>query len=64
MSDITRYARTRAARNSEFADDLEPGYAEFKAGALLRQAREQAGFMEEEVAAVRNPKVDDQLDRE
>jgi len=50
MSDITRYARARAARDPEFADGLESGYAEFKVGALLRQAREQAGLTQEEVA--------------
>jgi transcriptional regulator with XRE-family HTH domain len=50
MSDITRYARARAAREQEFADDLEPGYADFKVGALLRQAREKAGLTQEEVA--------------
>ena len=50
MSDITRYARARAARDPEFAEGLESGYAEFKVGALLRQAREQAGLTQEEVA--------------
>jgi HTH-type transcriptional regulator / antitoxin HipB len=50
MSDITKYARARAARDSEFAEDLEPGYTDFKIGALLRQAREQAGLTQEEVA--------------
>ena len=50
MSDVTRYARERAARDQEFADDLEEGYADFKVGSLLRQAREQAGLTQEEVA--------------
>jgi HTH-type transcriptional regulator/antitoxin HipB len=50
MSDITRYSRERAARDPEFAEGLEPGYAEFKVGALLREAREQAGLTQEEVA--------------
>jgi|SRR5947209_2037820 len=50
MSDVTRYTRARAARDPEFAEDLEPGYAEFKVGVLLRQAREQAGLTQEEVA--------------
>lgn len=39
MSDITRYARARAARDPEFAEGFESGYTEFKAEALLRQAR-------------------------
>jgi hypothetical protein len=40
MSDLTQYALTRAARDPEFAEGLESGYADFKVGALLRQARE------------------------
>ncbi len=50
MSDLTRYARTRAACDPEFAEGLEAGYADFKIGALLRQAREKAGLTQEEVA--------------
>ena len=43
MSDLTKYTQARAARDPEFADDLETGYTDFKVGALLRQAREKAG---------------------
>ena len=50
MSDLTKYARNRAERDPEFADGLETGYADFKVGALLRQAREKAGLTQEEVA--------------
>jgi len=50
MSDVTRYTRARAARDQEFAENLEPGYAELKVDALLRQAREHAGLTQEEVA--------------
>src|SRR5215204_945797 len=50
MSDLTKYAQARAARDPEFADGLESGYADFKVGALLRQAREKAGLTQEEVA--------------
>ena len=50
MSDLTRYARSRAARDPEFAEGLEAGYEEFKIGALLRQARERSGITQEEVA--------------
>ena len=50
MSDLDRYARERAARDPEFADGLESGYAEFKVGVLLRQAREEAGLTQEEMA--------------
>ncbi len=50
MSDLARYAKDRAARDPEFAEGLESGYADFKVGVLLRQAREKAGFTQEEVA--------------
>ncbi|HYU35030.1 MAG TPA: helix-turn-helix transcriptional regulator [Thermoanaerobaculia bacterium] len=50
MSDLAKYVQDRAARDPEFADDLESGYADFKVGALLRQAREKAGLTQEEVA--------------
>src|SRR5436305_14994416 len=50
MSDLTKYARARAARNPEFAEGFEAGYEDFKIGALLRQAREKAGLTQEEVA--------------
>lgn len=50
MSDLTKYTQSRAARDSEFSDDLETGYSDFKVGALLRQAREKAGLTQEQVA--------------
>jgi HTH-type transcriptional regulator/antitoxin HipB len=50
MSDLAKYTKTRAARDSEFADGLESGYTDFKVGALLRQAREKAGLTQEQVA--------------
>lgn len=42
MSDLTKYTQDRAARDPEFAENLESGYTDFKVGALLRQARERA----------------------
>lgn len=42
MNDLAQYTRDRAARDPEFAENLESGYTEFKIGALLRQAREKA----------------------
>jgi HTH-type transcriptional regulator / antitoxin HipB len=50
MSDLTRYAEDRSARDPEFAAGLESGYQEFRIGVLLRDAREQAGLTQEEVA--------------
>ncbi|MEW5927863.1 MAG: helix-turn-helix transcriptional regulator [Gemmatimonadota bacterium] len=56
MSDLTRYTRTRAARDPEFAEGLESGYEDFRIGVLLRQAREEAGLTQEEVAQRLNTK--------
>jgi len=50
MSDVLSYSKRRAAEDPEFADNLERGYQDFKVGVLLRQAREQAGMTQKEVA--------------
>jgi HTH-type transcriptional regulator/antitoxin HipB len=56
MNDLTRYTRTRVARDPEFAEGLESGYEDFKIGVLLRQAREAAGLTQEELAERLNTK--------
>ncbi len=56
MDDLDRYTRTRAARDPEFAEELESGYEDFKVGILLRQAREEAGLTQEELANRLNTK--------
>jgi len=50
MSDVKRYIQKRAERDVEFAVNYEVGYADFKIGVILRQAREAAGLTQEEVA--------------
>ena len=50
MSDVKRYIRDRAERDPEFAENYAVGYADFKIGVILRQAREAAGLTQEEVA--------------
>jgi HTH-type transcriptional regulator/antitoxin HipB len=50
MSDLSRYTGDRSRRDPAFADGLESGYADFKIGVLLREAREQAGLTQEELA--------------
>lgn len=50
MSDLTAYVKRRAEQDPDFAEGLETGYAAFKVGVLLRQARERAGLTQEEVA--------------
>ena len=50
MSDVKRYIEKRAQYDKEFTGGFELGYANFKIGVMLRQAREAAGLTQEEVA--------------
>ncbi len=50
MSDVKEYIQKRAEYDEEFAVNFEEGYADFKIGVILRQAREKAGLTQEEVA--------------
>jgi transcriptional regulator with XRE-family HTH domain len=50
MSDLRIYSKARAARDPDFAEGLESGYADFKVGVVLRQARERAGMTQAEIA--------------
>jgi ribosome-binding protein aMBF1 (putative translation factor) len=50
MSDVKGYIQKRAARDTEFTENFDAGYADFKIGVILRQARESAGLTQEEVA--------------
>jgi DNA-binding XRE family transcriptional regulator len=50
MSDVKRYIEKRGRIDAEFAEGFEVGYANFKIGVVLRQAREAAGLTQEEVA--------------
>ncbi len=50
MSDVQRYTEKRAKRDKAVAKNFETGYTEFKIGVVLRQAREEAGLTQEEVA--------------
>ena len=56
MSDLKQYVEKRRAKDAEFAENYETGYLEFKIGVLLRQAREEAGLTQEEVAEKLNTK--------
>lgn len=56
MSDLDRYTRERAARDPEFAEGLESGFAEFRIGILLREAREYAGLTQDDMARRLNTK--------
>jgi len=50
MDDLERYIEKRKKQSVEFAESFDAGYEEFKIGAMLRQAREQAGITQEELA--------------
>ncbi len=49
-SDLQKYIADRKKTDSEFADDFDDGYEQFKIGVMLRQARESAGLTQEELA--------------
>ena len=50
MSDLKKYVANRKRRDAEFAKNYEKGYAEFKLGVFIRQAREEAGLTQDAVA--------------
>ena len=49
-SDLTTYTEKRKSTDLIFAEGFDSGYADFKIGVLLRQAREAAGLTQEQVA--------------
>jgi ribosome-binding protein aMBF1 (putative translation factor) len=50
MSDLQRYIKKRKAKDPEFAHNYESGYEQFKIGAMLKMAREEAGLTQEQLA--------------
>lgn len=50
MSDLQKYIKNRKSRDLKFALNFDTGYEEFKIGVLLKKAREEAGFTQEELA--------------
>ncbi len=50
MSDLQRYIKSREAIDTAFSDGFEEGYANFKLGVLLRQARESASLTQADIA--------------
>ena len=50
MDDLDLYIENRKKVSAEFAETFDSGYEEFKIGVMLRQAREQAGMTQEELA--------------
>jgi HTH-type transcriptional regulator/antitoxin HipB len=56
MSDLQKYINKRKSHDPEFAENFDSGYEQFKIGALLKQAREDAGLTQEELATKLNTK--------
>jgi DNA-binding XRE family transcriptional regulator len=56
MNDLEKYVTKRKKRDPEFAEGLEEGYKDFKIGILLKQAREEAGLTQEQLAKKINTK--------
>ena len=50
MSDLKKYIKNRKTKDETFANGYESGYSDFKLGVMLRQARENAGLTQEELA--------------
>jgi len=50
MSDLEKYIKQRKKSDPAFAEGFDAGYESFKIGAMLRQAREEAGLTQEEIA--------------
>jgi len=56
MSDLQKYIAKRKKRDSEFAENYEIGYQNFKIGVVLRQLRKESGITQEELAKKLNTK--------
>ncbi len=56
MSDVQKYIEERKGRDPDFADGFDSGYEQFKIGVMLKQAREEAGLTQEELARRLNTK--------
>lgn len=56
MSDLKKYIDKRKQNDKVFAKNYDSGYAEFKIGAVLKQARIEAGITQEELAKQLNTK--------
>jgi HTH-type transcriptional regulator/antitoxin HipB len=50
MKDLNRYTRKRKKTDPDFARGFDEGYRDFKIGVILKQAREEAGLTQEELA--------------
>jgi len=56
MSDVQKYISKRKKADPEFSKGFDSGYESFRIGAILRQAREEAGLTQEQIAQKLNTK--------
>lgn len=56
MSDLKKYVEKRKKKDANFVKEYEAGYSDFKIGVLLKQAREEAGLSQEELAKMLHTK--------
>ena len=50
MDDLDKFIEEQKKSDPEFGRNFEEGYKNFKIGVLLRQAREEAGLTQDEIA--------------
>jgi DNA-binding XRE family transcriptional regulator len=56
MSDLKQCIAKRKEIDSEFSENFENGYQEFKIGEMLKMARKETGLTQEEVATAMQTK--------
>ena len=56
MDDLEKYIGERKKRSKNFTNIFDEGYENFKIGVLLKQAREEAGITQEDLAKKLNTK--------
>ena len=56
MSDLKKYISKRKKSDTEFALNFDDGYQEFKIGEMLREARKETGFTQEQIAEAMHTK--------
>jgi hypothetical protein len=49
MDDLDKYIEERKNKNLKFKKNFDKGYEQFKIGVLLKQARLEAGYTQEDV---------------
>jgi len=56
MSDLKKYITKRKEIDSEFAENFDDGYQEFKIGEMLKMARKETGLTQEDIAIAMHTK--------